>query len=224
MRTGYPRIIAHRGGGSLAPENTLAGIALAASLGCRGVEFDVMLSGDGVPVLMHDDTLDRTTGGSGPVAARALAALRRLDAGGEPVPTLVEALALCDRLGLWANVEIKPSAGRDDETGAVVARLLATGWSGHGVVSSFSEPALAVARRLAPGLAYALLAETLPADWPARLARLGCRAIHCAAAGFDGAAAQRVPIACYTVDDRAAAEGLLAAGAVAVFTDRPDRW
>jgi glycerophosphoryl diester phosphodiesterase len=62
----HPRLIAHRGGGALAPENTLAGLRTAASLGYRGVEFDVMLSADGTPVLIHDETLERTTDGRGP--------------------------------------------------------------------------------------------------------------------------------------------------------------
>ena len=61
----HPRIIAHRGGGALAPENTLAGLRRARSLGFSAVEFDVMLAGDGVPVLMHDETLERTTDGRG---------------------------------------------------------------------------------------------------------------------------------------------------------------
>ena len=64
----YPRVIAHRGGGVLAPENTLAGLELARNLGFEGVEFDVKLSEDGTPILMHDDTLDRTTDGHGPVS------------------------------------------------------------------------------------------------------------------------------------------------------------
>ncbi len=79
---GYPRIIAHRCGGALAPENSLAGLGIAARLGCRGVEFDVMLSRDGVPFLMHDETLERTTTGSGRVADLSIAEIQRFDAGG----------------------------------------------------------------------------------------------------------------------------------------------
>ena len=92
----YPRIIAHRCGGALAPENTLAGLRLAARLGCGGVEFDTMLAADGVPVLMHDETLERTTSGCGRVADLDSISLARFDAGSrhhpafaaEPVPTL----------------------------------------------------------------------------------------------------------------------------------------
>ena len=230
----YPRIIAHRGGGALAPENTLAGLRLAARLGCRGVEFDVMLGADGMALLIHDETLERTTDGRGPVAAQSFAALRGLDAGvrhgpafrGEIIPTLEEALALCAELGLWANVEIKPAAGRDEATGRVVGRLLAAQWRGAGIVSSFSAPALAAARLAAPQFGFALLVDVLPADWQTRLAALGCCALHCRAdaAAVATVAAAGIPCACYTVNSYARAARLFAAGAAAVFTDRPELW
>lgn len=233
----YPRIIAHRGGGALAPENTLAGLRLAARLGCRAVEFDVMLTRDGVPVLIHDETLERTTDGRGAVAAHSFAALRSLDAGirhgkawqGEVLPTLEEALALCAELGLWTNVELKPSAGREEETGAAVGRLLAQQWHSRGVISSFSAAALAAARQQAPQPDLALLVDAIPADWRARLAACGCQALHCRAADADPAAiaavaATGVPLACFTVNRRDEAARLFATGAAAVFTDRPDLW
>lgn len=230
----YPRLIAHRCGGALAPENTLAGLRLAARLGCRGVEFDAMLSRDGVAVLFHDETLERTTDGRGEVAACSAAQLAALDAGarhhcafsGERIPTLADALALCAELGLWANVEIKPSAGREAETGAAVAGLLATRWNGDGVVSSFATVALTAARAVAPDLRYALLVERIPPDWRAQTAALGCTALHCRAdaEAIAEVVAAGMTVACYTVDRHEAAERLFAAGAAAVFTDRPDLW
>jgi glycerophosphoryl diester phosphodiesterase len=232
----YPRVIAHRCGGARAPENTLAGLRLAARLGCRGVEFDVMLSADGVPVLIHDETLERTTDGRGPVARQSFAALRTLDAGighdaafrGEKLPSLNEALSLCAELGLWANIEIKPSTGREEETGAVVGSQLARQWNGMGVISSFSTAALAATQQAAPHFDYALLADTIPADWRERLAACGCRAWHCEAnadtAAIAALAAAGVPVACYTVNDCEQAARLFAAGAVAIFSDRPERW
>jgi glycerophosphoryl diester phosphodiesterase len=230
----YPRIIAHRCGGALAPENTLAGLRRAARLGCRGVEFDVMLSRDGVPLLIHDETLERTTNGCGAVADHDYAQLGLLDAGqrhhpvfaGERLPMLAQALALCAELGLWANIEIKPSTGREAETGAVVATELAARWHGEGVVSSFSPLALAAARAVAPQLGYALLVEAVPADWRTQLETLGCTALHCSAtadaAALAEVAAAGVPLACYTVDEPKLADRLYACGVVAVFTDRPD--
>ena len=99
---GLAPVIGHRGAAKRAPENTLAGLRRAHELGAAWVEFDVMLSGDGVPILIHDETLERTTDGHGAVPDHGLAAIRELDAGawfapayaGERVPTLEEAIDL----------------------------------------------------------------------------------------------------------------------------------
>lgn len=232
----YPRIIAHRGGGALAPENTLAGLRLAARLGCGGVEFDVMLATDGVPVLIHDETLDRTTTGRGRVAALDSATLVRLDAGsrhhpafaGEPVPTLEEALRFCAALGLWANVEIKPAAGQEAETGRVVARHAAAA-TGKLLLSSFSSVALRAAADEAGRLPRALLVDAIPADWRERMMEADACALHSAANALEADAVRAVrvagfPLACYTVNRHDEAERLFAMGVSAVFTDRPDLW
>jgi glycerophosphoryl diester phosphodiesterase len=232
----YPHIIAHRCGGALTPENTLAGLRLAKRLGCRGVEFDAMLAADGVPVLIHDETLERTTSGRGRVADASSAELARLDAGGrhhpafavEPVPTLDEALRLCAALGLWANVEIKPAAGQEAETGRVVARHAAAA-QGKLMLSSFSSAALCAAVREAAQLPRALLVEAIPLDWRQRMAEAGALALHSSARALTVEVMAEVreagfPLACYTVNRRDDAERLFAMGVSAVFTDRPDLW
>lgn len=222
----YPRIIAHRCGGALAPENSLAGLEAAARLGCRAVEFDVMLTADGVPILIHDETLDRTTRCTGRVADRTLAQIRACD---PAVPTLDQALAACRRWALWANIELKPASGQEEETGEVVGRQLAAQWDGRGVVSSFSEKSALAGRRHLPEAAFALLYERLPADWPLACARLGARAIHLSAEGLTaetvaGLQHAGMPVAAYTVNDPAVAEKLFSLGVTALFTDRPDLW
>lgn len=232
----YPRLIAHRCGGALAPENTLAGLHVAARLGIRAVEFDAMLSADGVPVLIHDETLERTTNGHGRVADTSLADLLQLDAGchhhrafaGESLPTLAQALALCDELGLGVNLEIKPTSGTEEVTGATVAALAASSTPRAGLIlSSFSEVALAAACNLAPELPRALLVEAIPQDWQSRLHTYACEALHASADRLDpemvaAVKAAGVPLACYTVNQRRQAEELFALGVVAVFSDRPD--
>lgn len=235
----YSRYIAHRCGGALAPENTLAGLPLAARLGFRAVEFDVMLSADGTPLLIHDETLERTTDGSGRVAETPLARLCQLDAGhrfhrayaGERLPTLQQTLDACLALGLAANIEIKPAAGLEAETGAAVARLVETSaqrWQDVPLLfSSFSEPALAAAREAAPTLPRALLVKAIPADWPARLRNLECHALHCVARHLQPEQAQEItaagyPLACYTVNRPEDAARLFAAGVAAIITDRLD--
>lgn len=222
----YPRVIAHRCGGVLARENSLAGLEAAARLGCHAVEFDVMLTRDNVPILMHDETLDRTTACRGRVADLTLAQIHVCD---PSVPTLAAAIEACRRLALWTNIELKPARGHEEETGDVVGAWLATHWNGNGVISSFSENSALAGRRHLPGAAFALLHAALPEDWRAQAERLGATAVHLAAENVDEATARqlnatRMPWACWTVNDRGAAERLFALGCAAIFTDRPDLW
>lgn len=231
MSLPLPRWIAHRGGGSLAPENTLAGIRLAARLGYRAVEFDVMLSADGTPILIHDETLERTTDGAGRVCDTPDAVLFALDAGdGERIPRFAEAAALCRELGLLANVEIKPATGHEVATAEVVAGLTADLWRGaevHPLLSSFSLEALAVARDRAPAIPRGVLFEAPPADWLAQLRRLQAVSLHCDAdllrdEVLAEARAHDIPVLCYTVNAPEQAKTLFARGVSALFTDRLD--
>ncbi len=196
-----------------------------------------MLAADGVPVLIHDETLERTTSGSGRVADMGSTQLFNLDAGvrhhpafvGEPLPTLDQALLLCAELGLWANVEIKPSAGQEVETGRVVARQAAAAKCAAVLLSSFSEAALGSAADAVPQLPRALLVGPVPEDWQARMAKVDAVALHSSARALTPEALKAVrdagfPLACYTVNRRDDAERLLAAGVCAVFSDRPELW
>jgi len=125
----YPRWIAHRGAGKLAPENTLAAFRIGASYGYRAFECDVKLAADGVPFLLHDATLQRTTSGRGLAAKLAWSELSCLDAGawhsrafaGEPPPSLEAIARFCLRNAFALNIEIKPTPGAESETGRVVA-------------------------------------------------------------------------------------------------------
>ncbi len=231
MKLTLPRWFAHRGGGALAPENTLAGIRLAARLGYRAVEFDVMLSRDGTPVLMHDETLERTTNGVGRVCDMPDSELFALDAGhGERIPRLSEAAALCRQYGLLANVEIKPAGGFEHQTAETVARQARALWHGAEVMpllSSFSLEAVEVARDLAPDLARGLLFEQIPVDWQQEMARLRAVTLHCNARQLDDdtlAALEdaAVPVLCYTVNDPEQAKNLFERGVSSLFTDRLD--
>lgn len=234
----YPRIIAHRGGGLLAPENTLAALRYARNLGFEGVEFDVKLTSDDVPVLLHDDTLDRTTDGSGAMADMRFDIVTQLDAGswfanefaGESVPAFAAASALCKEAGLWANIEIKPSPGEERKTGRIVARMAKLLWSGAALpplLSSFSLEALNAARQQAPELPRALLCKEIPEDWEASCEALDCVAMHVA---FDQLTADAVAaiqatrrgVLAYTVNDTLAAVDLIEMGVDALVTDQID--
>lgn len=235
----WPRVWAHRGGGRLAPENTLAGFARAVALGCRGVEFDVMLSSEGTPVLIHDETVDRTTDGRGRVAELSDAALAQLDAGSrcgpewasERIPTLAQALAAGVAADLFLNVEIKPASGFEADTGRVAAELVAcilAGREGQVVLSSFSDVALAAARAAASQLPRGLLVGRVPADWRARCEALDCIALHADirclhAEHVAEAASAGLRVAAYTENSLGHARQALAWGLAAVITDWPDR-
>lgn len=248
----YPPLIAHRCGGALAPENTLAGLYVAARLGYAAVEFDVMLSQDGQPLVIHDESLARTTNGQGEVAATPVRELLALDAGcrhhkafaHEPLPRLQQVLSVCLQLGLAANVEIKPATGHEVVTGQVVAQALqdfvadavAGGTAANMsascpplLVSSFSMPALqaALTTGLPAEVAWAWLVEDLPHDWQQQLDVLGTRRLHLDAAALTltqcaQLCAAGVELACYTVNDVQRAAQLYAAGVSSLFTDRLD--
>jgi glycerophosphoryl diester phosphodiesterase len=234
----YPLWIAHRGGGAAAPENTLAAIRAGAAAGFGMVEFDVMLSRDFVPLLIHDETLDRTTDGSGEVSAHDCAALLRLDAGGwhsaafagERLPTLARALDCLLSLNLAANIEIKPAAGYERITGEVAARMIARRWPADVIpplLSSFSMLALTAASEVAPHLPRGLLFDAIPDDWAALVRSHGAVSVHCNQAGLDPARIEAlrdaaVPLLCYTVNDTQRAEALIGAGVAGLFTDRLD--
>lgn len=234
----YPRVLAHRCGGTLAPENTLAGLNLSAGLGCGGVEFDVMLNAESTPFVIHDETLERTSDGSGTVAGSSDAQLLALDAGswfserfaGEPMPRFAPLARRCRALGLVANVEIKPATGHEVETGRRVAADAAQLWAGAALpplLSSFSEVALAAAAEVAPMLPRGLLVEDLPRDWLSRCRELGVVSLHADAACFDVAAiadirAAGLWVVLYTVNDPAEAQRFLSLGVECIITDRPD--
>jgi glycerophosphoryl diester phosphodiesterase len=184
----YARLVAHRGAGKLAPENTLTSMRVGHAHGYRMVEFDVKLSADNLSFLLHDATLERTTSGRGRADALPWRELSRLDAGGwhsakyagEPLPTLASIARWARAHGVLCNVEIKPTPGRERETGAAVALDAAALWRDAEVpplLSSFSEAALHAARDAAPALPRALLVDDVPADWLERLARLECVAL-----------------------------------------------
>jgi glycerophosphoryl diester phosphodiesterase len=234
-----PRVIGHRGAAGAAPENTLAGIRKAKELGASWIEFDVKLTSDGHAILFHDDRLERTTDGHGPVAAATLAEIRRLDAGswfgpafrGEPVPTFDEALMLCVELGLGINVEIKPCRHREVETAGVTVAALRRGWPQDmpmPVVSSFAPECLRVAREVAPEFPRGYLASRLPRRWQALLAEYGCATLHLDRRWLGGpqraaVTAAGVAVVLYTVNDGERARQHLALGITSVITDHIDR-
>jgi glycerophosphoryl diester phosphodiesterase len=236
----YPFWIAHRGAGKLAPENTLAAFRVGAAHGWRAFECDVKLAADGVPFLLHDATLERTTTERGVAAERPWSALSRLDAGGwhsrgfagEPLPSLAAIAGFCLRNGFALNIEIKPTPGAENETGRVVADEAARLWSGSAcppLLSSFRPDALAAAQAARPGLPRALLLDTWRDGWFDEATALGCVAVVANHTLLDAAATARIHAAgmrvlCYTVNDPAAAHWLVGLGVDGIISDAVDRF
>ena len=238
----YPRTLAHRGGGTLAPENTLAALRCGLAYGYRAVEFDVMLASDGVPVVVHDPELGRTVAGSGHVNDYTAAQLGAMEAGawfgpqfaGEGVPTLDAVVDYCKAQRIWMNIEIKPAPGVDVATGAAVARATRDYFAKEiaagellPLLSSFSIAALEAARQAAPELARGWLVEAIPAEWERTAKELGVVAIHCNHQQLTHALALAVKEAgyglfCYTVNTPERVSELLAWGVDGFCTDRID--
>jgi glycerophosphoryl diester phosphodiesterase len=232
-----PLNIAHRGASAAAPPNTLAAFQKAAELGADGVELDVHLSADGVPVVIHDFTVDATTDGTGPVADLTLAQLKRLDAGstfdpafaGERIPTLEEVLEMEERL--FINIELKTPGLRDSGLERAVTALIKRCGTGDRVLlSSFNPFSLRRAKRLAPHIPVGLLyASDLPL--PLRRAWLAPLAPHEArhpehtmvdARYMAWARRRGYRVNTWTVDDPEEMRRLIQLGVDGIITNVPD--
>jgi len=234
----YPPLCAHRGAGKLAPENTLAALRLGYVHGYRMAEFDVKLSADGVAFLLHDDTLDRTTNAKGRADARTWRELAQLDAGawhspayaGEPLPTLAAVARWSVAHDVAVNVEIKPTRGRERETGAAIALDAATLWTGARLpplLSSFSDVALQGARDAVSALPRAYLFDRVDTDTLSCAIALGCVAVdakHTLLSNDFVAHARNagLHVVAWTVNDPVHALELRSVGVDTVITDAID--
>lgn len=222
-------IWAHRGSSATAPENTMAAFRAASAVGADGIELDVHLSRDGVPVVIHDETVDRTTDGHGPVNVLSLRHLRQLDAGGwfdpafagEAVPTLEEVLAwAADRLRL--NVEIKAVPA-----GLAVIELLRAYPLARVLVSSFDHTLLEQLRLKNPDLPLGFLVDSR--FWRRAIQRAVDNRAESVHPRYDllsrplQAACQRHGLAvhCWTVDRPEVCASLRRRGVAGVFTNDP---
>jgi glycerophosphoryl diester phosphodiesterase len=236
---GQPLNIAHRGASAYAPGNTLAAFKLALEMGADGFELDIMLSADGHLVVIHDDTVDRTTDGSGPVRQKTLAELKALDAGvkfdarfaGERIPTLQEVFDLVAGNRAFVNVEIKTQSPRGDGLEEkLVALIRRYGLEERLLVSSFNPFALWRMRRLAPDLPLALLyAEDLRVHlrnrWFAFLSRpdaLNPSFRMATQEHMRWVKSRGYRLYVWTVDEESEMRRLIALGVDGIITNKPD--
>ncbi len=235
----YPRLVAHRGGGDLAPENTLSALRAGVAQGYKMAEFDVKLTDDQQAILLHDTTLERTTNGKGVAGEYPLGELVKLDAGswhsdafaGETIPTLAAITRYAQANNIACNIEIKPTPGLEALTGTLVARETRHDWAMATVaplLSSFSEIALKAAMIEAPDLPRGLITDTLPDDWRSILSDLQCISIHLKHSSVTRDTVNSIHsagfrVAVWTVNENARAQELLSWGVDAVITDAIDR-
>jgi glycerophosphoryl diester phosphodiesterase len=218
----------HRGARGHEPENTLRSVRKALELGADGIEVDVYVVEDRL-IVIHDDTLERTTNGAGRVAEKSFAYLRSLDAGqGERIPVLEEVFDTVNRRAV-INVELKGPG-----TAAPVVRLIERyvgerGWRHEDfLVSAFDPAQIETAKRLLPEIPTGALIEKAPPDLAAFAERLGAWSLHpgtrCVTPELVADAHRRgLKVFVFTVNKPAEIAAMAALGADGVFTDYPDR-
>ena len=229
--------IAHRGASAYCPENTMAAFARAVELGATAIETDVQMTSDGQLVLIHDESLERTTGLPKLVKDVTLEELRRLDAGswfdpafrGERIPTLRELLELVESGPLQVNLELKNGVVRyPGLEEAVIEEVRRFGMSARVILSSFNHYSLVHCKRIAPDIRTGVLyMEGLYEPWD-YAARIGADALHpyhyaVMPEWVKKAAERRIACHPFTVNEPDEMRRLLAAGVAGIITDYPDR-
>ena len=234
-----PKVIGHRGAAGYAPENTLESIRTAADIGAQWVELDVKITRDGVPIIFHDETLERTTNGSGEVAQTDYADIQNLEAGswfgesfaGIKIPTLEEAVDVILEHKMGLNLEIKPCPGREKETAEAALDVLSQIWDDHDkvLISSFQHVSLEAARDVAGDWPRGLLisGEEMPENWKELADYLDVKTINISrelakADTCNDVIDEGYPLLVYTVNDPMEAKRLMQLGVDCFFSDTPD--
>lgn len=228
-------LVGHRGAAGLAPENTLCGFKKAASIGLNWVEFDVRLCASGEWVVIHDDTLERTTTGQGDISRTPYEIIKHLDAGSwfhpkycnERVPLLREALACLADLNIHPNIEIKPFHGNKLQAMKSFLIELHTSWPKSlppPLISSFDLELLTLLRGFAMELPLGYLQDKLALDNIEDVLKHGLNSLHCHHLAFKNnnfsyAIQKELPLLAYTVNEPDSIQTLLQAGIKAVFSD-----
>ncbi|MDK6401088.1 glycerophosphoryl diester phosphodiesterase [Pauljensenia sp. UMB1235] len=237
----FPRIFAHRGASSLAPENTIASFAKAAEVGARWFEFDVDIIGDGSLIVIHDDKLQRTTTGKGGYYNLSFSDIRKLDAGKwfsdtyrfERIPEVADVISFANSTNMGMNLEIKPCSGGTElrekliENLAVAVDSVAN--TDRFIVSSFDHEALARFHAMRPNINLGWLfdRENQPdPTWQQGAELLGCTAIHPDVKGLTPEEVKEMrdagfDVNVWTVNDVDQALELASWGVTGIFTDRP---
>lgn len=236
MNKAFPLIFAHRGFSSAAPENTLVAFEKALKLPVDGVEFDVQMTRDKQLVVIHDETLDRTTNGHGYIKDHNYSEIEKFDAGswfskefaGQKVPLLDEVLALLSRYNVLANIELKTSfisyKGIEELTLKLVDKY---GMKNRVGISSFNPMSIKNVKVIDSSYKTALLEEVVLNNSIDFVKELKAEAFHVNYKNMGALNVKRfhdagILVRCYTVNNEADMERLVFWKVNGVFTDRPD--
>lgn len=232
----YPQWVAHRGGGKLAPENTVIAFKEGHKHGFSMAEFDVKLSSDGVPFLLHDDDLLRTTQIAGIASSKDMKSLEAINASNgyadfpvAPIPSLEQVAQYCLQENIAVNIEVKPTTGQDIETAKVVGKVALTLWKDAALpplFSSFSVKSLATLQEVFPQSKRGLLIHEWTSDQDVldQLKDLDCVSIH---APDESMTPERIALChehgiavlVWTVNDMTRAQQLIDWGVEGIITD-----
>jgi len=234
---GRDEIQAHRGASAVAPENTIAAFRAAADQGARWVELDVALLADDTLVVIHDDSVDRTTSGSGNLGSLTRSDIDKLDAGawfdprftGEKLSTLEDVLKALGEFGLSANVEIKQHKHHRSLAQLVEAvqrDIRKRNPKTEIMISSFDPEALKAMHQLEPELEMAMLWSRPPEDWEARLAAIPATSIHMhykalSIGLLEETAKRNIKVRAWTCNNPVELISFWEAGLTGVITDNP---
>lgn len=210
-------VFGHRGYPARFPENSLAGFRYAVEHGIEGIEFDVHLTKDQVPVIMHDEQIDRTTDGSGLIESYTFAQLRQFRlANQEPIPSLAEFLTLVTNRDVQLNLELKTDKIQYPNIERIVMGMVhATALKKPVIFSSFHLPTLKTCQKLAPNEIYCWLTDHRVTDPVALVDREHLNGLHLSHYQAGIPVTERI----WTVDNPTVAADLMAKHVAGIFTD-----
>ncbi|MFC2948242.1 glycerophosphodiester phosphodiesterase [Virgibacillus sediminis] len=230
-------IFAHRGASGYSPENTMPAFQLAYEMGTDGIETDVQLTKDGIPVLIHDEQVKRTTNGRGYIKDLTFEEVKRLDAGswfssrftGASIPSLEEFLEWIEDKPLYLNIELKNNKIEYSNLEAIVYDMvLRYGLQQHCTLSTFNPESIKKIKKIGTSISAALLTSKAEVNPVTFAGNLGADAIHIKYRLFDESVVKEgktkgMPVRVYTVNKSAHILRCLKLQADGIFTDLPDK-
>jgi glycerophosphoryl diester phosphodiesterase len=221
-------IIGHRGAGGLSQENTLESFITAANLGINWVEFDIRLTKDNIWVVLHDETVDKTTTATGYLADLSLKQVKQIDSG--KIPTLIEAFDIVNKYSLYSFIDVKSSLKNPKKQVDLLLEFIQNNPSAQNnnyIISNFDLNFLTILRERNKTIPISYLIDkfspyTLDIARKNNFSTINCYFDNLKIENLAAAQKYNIPIFAYTINDPKIAGYWLNQGVTAIFTDRPD--